>query len=925
MTEREQKNAAKNFSDYWKDKGYEKGESQAFWLSLLREVLGVEKPETIIRFEDKVMLDHTSFIDGIIESTHVLIEQKSADKDLRKAIRQSDGSYLTPFQQAKRYSAELPYSERPRWIVTCNFREFLIYDMEKPTGEPESILLKDLFKEVYRLQFLVDTGSEHVRKEMEISIKAGELVGILYDEILKQYNDPEADNTLKSLNKLCVRIVFCLYAEDSGLFGNRTKFHDYIKSYAERDIRSLRKALIELFKVLDMPEDKRKEYDPYMDEELASFPYVNGGLFADENIEIPNLNENIVSLLLRKASENFDWSEISPTIFGAVFESTLNPETRRSGGMHYTSIENIHKVIDPLFLDDLRAELDSIKSIKTEKTREQKLTEFQNKLASLTFLDPACGSGNFLTETYLSLRRLENEMLKLRLGKQMIMGAVNPIRVSIGQFYGIEINDFAVTVAKTALWIAESQMMKQTEEIVNMNLDFLPLKSYANIVEGNALRLDWESVVPKDKLNYIMGNPPFVGGMMTDKDQKEDMRSVIGDIKGLGELDYVSAWYYKATDYIQGTKINVAYVSTNSICQGQQAVTLWKPLFARGITILFAYRTFRWDSEASIKAHVHCVVVGFSYVNSGKKILYDNDRATYVENINSYLSAGPNIFIESRSVPICDVPQMRFGSMPRDGGGFILSDEEKDELIKKEPLSAKWIRPYLGAYEFINNKSRWCLWMIGANPHELKQCPTVMRRIESVRDFRANSVAAGTRKFAEMPTLFCQIAQPNSEYIAVPKTSSERRRYIPIGFLSNTVIASDLLFLIPNATLYHFGVLTSNVHNAWMRTVCGRLKSDYRYSKDIVYNNFPWPTPTEEQKVKIAQTAQEILDARALYPDSSLADLYDELTMPVELRRAHQHNDKAVMQAYGFWGKLNSESECVAELMKMYQKLTKEK
>ena len=378
MTEREQKNAAKNFSDYWKDKGYEKGESQAFWLSLLREVLGVEKPETIIRFEDKVMLDHTSFIDGIIESTHVLIEQKSADKDLRKAIRQSDGSYLTPFQQAKRYSAELPYSERPRWIVTCNFREFLIYDMEKPTGEPESILLKDLSKEAYRLQFLVDTGSEHVRKEMEISIKAGELVGILYDEILKQYNDPEADSTLKSLNKLCVRIVFCLYAEDSGLFGNRTKFHDYIKSYAERDIRSVRKALIELFKVLDMPEDKRKEYDPYMDEELASFPYVNGGLFADENIEIPNLNENIVSLLLRKASENFDWSEISPTIFGAVFESTLNPETRRSGGMHYTSIENIHKVIDPLFLDDLRAELDSIKSIKTEKTREQKLIEFQN-------------------------------------------------------------------------------------------------------------------------------------------------------------------------------------------------------------------------------------------------------------------------------------------------------------------------------------------------------------------------------------------------------------------------------------------------------------------------------------------------------------------------------------------------------------------
>lgn len=917
MTENEKRTAAKEFANYWEDRGYEKGESQPFWLSLLRDVLGIDKPEQFITFENQVKIDNTSFIDATISATHVLIEQKSTDKDLRKPIKQADGSLLTPFQQAKRYSAELPYSERPRWIVTCNFREFLIYDMEKPTGDPESILLKDLPKEAYRLQFLVDTGNDNIRKEMEISIKAGEIVGLLYDEILKQYKDPEAERTLKSLNMLCVRLVFCLYAEDSGLFGEHLKFHNYIKSFAVKDVR---RAIIDLFKVLDTKPEMR---DPYLDEMLASFPYVNGGLFADEDIEIPQFNEKIVNLLLHNASENFDWSEISPTIFGAVFESTLNPETRRSGGMHYTSIENIHKVIDPLFLDELRKELAEIETIAVDKTRVRKLEEYCLKLATLTFLDPACGSGNFLTETYLSLRRLENEALNYIYNGQIVLGFDDLIKVSIGQFYGIEINDFAVTVAKTALWIAESQMMKETEEIVKINLEFLPLRSYANIVEGNALTLDWESLVPKDKLNYIMGNPPFVGGMMAKKEQKEDMLSVIGNIKGLGELDYVAAWYYKATKYIVDTHIEVAFVSTNSICQGQQAVTLWKPLFEKGVRIQFAHRSFIWDSEAKVKAHVHCVIVCFSLHDRAKKAIFFNDMVKYVKNINSYLMEAPDIFIESRTTPLCDVPKIRFGSMPRDGGGFILSDEEKNELIKKEPISASWIHPYLGAYEFINNKTRWCLWLVDATPHEIKQSPYVMKRIESVREFRANSVAAGTRKFAETPTLFCQIAQPDSDYIAVPETSSERRKYIPIGFLSKNVIASNLLFLIPNASLYHFGILTSNVHNAWMRTVCGRLKSDYRYAKDIVYNNFPWPSPTAEQKAKIEQTAQEILNARALYPDSSLADLYDELTMPVELRRAHQHNDKAVMQAYGFWGKLNTESECVAELMKMYQNLTK--
>ena len=921
MTEREQKAAAKKFAEYWADKGYEKGESQTFWLDFLGNVLGVEDPKTFIKFEEKIKIDRASFIDGHIRATNVIIEQKSAKKDLGKAIRQSDGSLLTPFEQAKRYSMELPYSERPRWIVTCNFREFRIYDMENPRGEAQRILLKDLSKEIYCFQFLVDVGNEAIKHEMEVSIKAGELVGVLYEEILKQYNDPTAESTLKSLNKLCVRLVFCLYAEDSGLFGSHTKFHDYIKSYAVRDVR---RALIDLFRVLDMPEEKRREYDPYMDETLASFPYVNGGLFADEDIEIPNFNEKIVSLLLSNASENFDWSEISPTIFGAVFESTLNPETRRSGGMHYTSIENIHKVIDPLFLDGLHAELEEIKEIRAEKTRVQRLRDFQNKLASLTFLDPACGSGNFLTETYLSLRRLENEVLKLIHGGQVLMGLDDIIKVSIGQFYGIEINDFAVTVAKTALWIAESQMMKQTEEIVNMSLNFLPLHSYANIVEGNALRLDWESVVAKEKLSYIMGNPPFVGGMLMSRSQKEDIIAVIGDVKGVGELDYVAGWYYKATAYIANTKIEAAFVSTNSICQGQQAVTLWKPLFEQGVKIQFAYRTFRWDSEASLKAHVHCIIVGFSLIDRERKVLYDNERARYVGNINSYLSDALNVFVESRSKPLCCVPAMHFGNMPRDGGNLILSEEERQYFIQKNPCSEHWIREYLGAEEFINNKKRYCLWLLNVSPADLRKAPLVMERIKAVREFRLSSKASATRKFADRPSLFCQITQPqNVDYLLIPAVSSERRKYVPIGFIKSSVIASNLVQIVPEATLFHFGVLTSNVHMAWMRAVCGRLKSDYRYSKDIVYNNFPWPTPTEKQKEMIEQTAQEILNARALYPDSSLADLYDELTMPVELRRAHQQNDRAVMEAYGFWPDYNSESACVSELMKLYQELTK--
>ena len=921
MTDAERKRAAKAFSEYWKDRGDEKSDSQSFWLALARDVLGVAEPEKFILFEERVKLDHTSFIDGHIPSTHVLIEQKKKGLNLRSPIRQSDGTLLNPFQQAQRYSAALPYSQRPRWIITCNFEEFLIYDMEKPTGEPESILLKDLAKEYYRLQFLVEEKSELLHHEEQISIQAGEIVGKLYDAILKQYIHPDEKASLHSLNILCVRLVFCLYAEDSGIFGEHLKFHNYIQSFAPKDVR---RALIELFRVLDT---KTEERDPYMDDVLASFPYVNGGLFADENIEIPNFTQEIVDLLLHKASEDFDWSQISPTIFGAVFESTLNPETRRSGGMHYTSIENIHKVIDPLFLDELREEFDEIKALKVPKIRNDKAEAFRTKLASLTFFDPACGSGNFLTETYISLRRLENEALKLIYADQISWDVLdNVIKVSIGQFYGIEINDFAVTVAKTALWIAESQMMKETEEVLNTNLSFLPLKSYANIVEGNALQMDWESVVPKEKLNYIMGNPPFVGASMMTAEQKTEAVAIFGKGARVNSIDYVGAWYYKAANMVQGTAIRVALVSTNSITQGEQVAPMWKKLFSEyGIHIDFAHRTFRWDSEASLKAHVHCVIIGFSSApNSRPKVIYSSERPTYADNINAYLISAPNVFIEPRSFSLSGAPKITYGNKPSDGGNLILSEEERNSLLEKDSNLAGCIRRYVGAKDFINSDEvRYCLWLKGVSPSIYRKNSEIMRRLEAVREMRLNSSAAPTRALAEKPYLFFSSPQTDSNYICIPEVSSERRKYIPIGFLDKNIIASNTVSIISDATLFHFGVLTSNVHNAWMRAVAGRLKSDYRYSGAIVYNNFPWPNPTVEQKAKIEETAQAILDARALYPDCSLADLYDEVAMPPELRKAHQANDRAVMQAYGFDVKTMTESTCVAELMKMYQELTR--
>ena len=925
MTDAEQREAARQFVNKWQKGGDEIRDCHPFWIELLQNVLGVENATDYISFEKPVKLPegdgkiHSRRIDGYIPSVKVLIEQKGSSHPLDEKEPQSGGELLTPYEQAKRYNDNLPFDEKARWIVTSNFISIWVYDMNATVPEPVKIELIELQNKYPLLDFLIKKEVKNISHEMEISIKAGDIVGKLYDALIKQYKDPTNEHSLKSLNALCVRIVFCLYAEDAGIFGERAMFHDYLQSFRTDRMRN---ALIDLFRVLDQ---KPEERDPYLEPELATFPYVNGGLFSDENIEIPMFTDEIRELLLVEASENFNWSDISPTIFGAVFESTLNPETRRSGGMHYTSIENIHKVIDPLFLDDLKAELTDIEKIQIKSTRNRKLHQFQDKLASLEFLDPAAGSGNFLTETYLSLRRLENKVVRDLTGGQMVLGDVlDPIKVSITQFHGIEINDFAVTVAKTALWIAESQMMKETENIIVQHLDFLPLTTNANIVEGNALRIDWNDVVDKSKLNYIMGNPPFVGASMCSTSQKKEIVSIVGNIKLSNSIDYVAGWYYKAAEYIQDSNISVCFVSTNSITQGEQVAPVWTNLINKlGIYIQFAYRTFIWDSEAIEKAHVHCVIIGFAYKHTNKpKTIYEGQNIiTNCNNISPYLIDSPNIIVQSRSTPLSNVPEMVLGNKPADGGNLILTPSEKDEILTREPNLDKYIHKYVGANEFINNKERYCLWLVDATPKALRESSELQRRLEAVRKMRESSSARPTREKSETPQLFFFISQPQSKYLLVPSTSSQRRRYVPIGFLSPDIIASNSATIVPNATLFHFGVMESNVHMAWLRTVGGRLKSDYRYSNNIVYNTFPWPSPTDEQKNHIEQTAQGILDARDLYPDSSLADLYDPLTMPPELRKAHTANDIAVMKAYGFSTKM-TEAECVAELMKMYEALT---
>ena len=946
-----QRDAAKKFAEYWmfNRPGSERSGCQQFWNMLLRELLGQAELENLIRYEVPVALKgSTKFLDAWIPSTHVLIEHKS--RGVKLDAPQPGHDDMTPFEQAKFYDDHRPFDEKARWIVTCNFDDIWIYDQARPLDPPEKITLGTLPNEVHRLAFLVHAEVKKIeRRELEISVQAGKIVGTLYDALLKQYAEPENPETLKSLNQLCVRLVFCLYAEDADVFGKNL----FRKLVAATPADRLRRTLLTLFQVLDTPPERR---DRYLEPELAAFPYTNGGLYRGVTMdEIPPLTEEIKALLL--GSSDFDWSEIDTTIFGALFESTLNPATRRAGGMVYTSGENIHKLIDPLFLNALYARFDEIMAVKDIRKRNRQLLEFQDRLASLTFLDPACGSGNFLTETYTSLRRLENRIIAAIQGDQPELDLGLRVKVSIGQFHGIEINDFAVTVAKTAMWISEAKMLRETAEILHRSPDFLPLRDYAGIVEGNALRMEWEGVlVNSDEsegsanasphFDYIIGNPPFVGHQYRSKAQAADMDLVFADIAdtNYGKLDYVCAWYKKSLDFIAGTHVRAAFVSTNSIVQGESVAAMWKPLFEQGLEIDFAHRTFVWDSDSFEKAHVHVVIIGFHHEDAatkgnqkGRKIIFAGNKRIEAKNINGYLCDAPNVFIQNRGgVLHPELPRMSKGSQPTDGGNLMLTKEDRDAMLSKHPEADSYIKRFVGAEEFLHNTPRYCLWLKGVSPVDYRSNPHVMERIAKVVEIRTASPTPSVRRDAETPTLFTQIRQPDGNYVIVPRHSSERRKYIPLGFMSKDVICGDANYMVPDATLALFGILSSSVHMAWMRTVCGRLKSDYRYTP-AVYNNFPWPErsrgthdPTADEgrgerparpQDEIAATAQAILDARALYPDSSLADLYDPLTMPPELRKAHAANDAAVLRAYG-WPTDLAEPEIVSRLFEMYEKLT---
>ncbi|MFZ4779692.1 MAG: class I SAM-dependent DNA methyltransferase, partial [Terrimicrobiaceae bacterium] len=722
--------------------------------------------------------------------------------------------------------------------------------------------------------------------EDPINIKAVEILGNLHDALA------EGGYAGHDLERFLVRILFCLFAEDTGLFEPKT-FTLYIENRTAKDGSDLGLHLARLFEVLDTPPERRQKN---LDELLAAFPYVNGELFK-ERLGFADFNRAMRDALV--ACTDFNWSKISPAIFGSLFQGIMDPKERRQTGGHYTSERDILKVINALFMDALRAEF--------EKARRSKamLRQFHKKLGALRFFDPACGCGNFLVITYRELRLLEVEVLKEQIGKevQQELDVQSLSCVDVDAFTGIEIQEWPARIAEVAMWLMEHQMNTRLSEAFGQYFARLPLRKSAHIHLGNALRLDWKAILPPEHCSYVLGNPPFIGKQFQEASQKADMELIWGKVKGAGVLDYVTCWYTKAADYIQATAICVGFVSTNSISQGEQVGVLWNALFQRNVKIHFAYRTFAWASEARGKAHVHVVIIGFGCFNPPEKRIYECNSGKVtceeVRNISPYLIEGNDVVAMSRSTAVCSVPEMIFGSMPNDGGNLLLDDQERTDLVNSEPQASKWIRPFLGSQEFINGETRWCLWLDEVEPHELRGMPEVLKRVEAVRKVRSESVRETTRKLAASPTRFGENRQPQSDYLLVPGVSSERRSFIPIGYLTSNVIASNLVNVIPDATLYHFGLLTSTMHMAWMRQVCGRLESRYRYSAGLVYNNFPWPeNPTAQQNAAVEAKAQAVLDARAKYPLSTLADLYDPLTMPADLVKAHADLDRAVDQCY---------------------------
>ena len=922
------KKAAEEFVKRWTGKGNEEQDKHLYWIGLFQDVLGLSDALDRLKFEQPVHTkasDHQGFIDVLIPTASAIVEQKGIGHDLSKAeVRQ--GRPVTPAQQALAYTEGLPLSQKPRYVIASNFAEMWVYDTERDPlckGDPLVIALADLPKNLPAIQFLAGKGQAPETIQRAVSVEAGRIMGRIHEAVAKSFEDAGFDRndeaTHHAISAFCCRVMFLMFCEDESGLIPANAFRNYVQHFP---VDYLRNALRDLFEWLDTPDEER---DPFASDLLRAFPYMNGGLFSERTV-IPTLSEDLRTTIIVEGCQEFDWSDVNPTVFGSIFEGSLSHDQRRAGGMHYTSPENIHKVIDPLFLDDLEAAFaEACQKPLAGGARTKALEDLHERLGSISIFDPACGSGNFLTESYQCLRRLENRVL-IELSKDGQISfdiegtGEDQVKVTLANFHGIEINDFACAVARTALWIAEKQADADTASIVHRVYQALPLTDYGNIRQGNALRIDWNEVVPADKCSFICGNPPFIGYSNLPDAQKEDRSSIFG--KDGGTLDYVSCWYKRSSEYMRGHHIRAALVSTNSICQGQQVAPLWKPLFADGIHIDFAHRTFVWDSQADDVAHVHVIIVGFSREDVSPKLLFDGDCVREVANINGYLAAAPDAFVERRKSPLCDVPPMVRGCQPTDNGNFLLTQDERDELVSKEPKAERWIRPFSMGAEYINGVPRYCLWLVGAEPSDLKGMPLVAERVRNVREFRSVSKKAATRKKADTPWLFDEVRPPKGEsYIAIPAVSSGRREYVPMGFVTNGMIPGNKLYFMDGAGLYEFGVLMSGVHNSWMRTVTGRLKSDFNYSNTIVYNNFVWPEPTPEQQTAIEACAQRVLDTRDAHPSQSLADLYDPDFMPADLRAAHRALDAAVEATYGvdFNG---DEEKIVAHLFKLYAEMT---
>ncbi|MFA7085274.1 MAG: DNA methyltransferase [Aliarcobacter sp.] len=867
------KNRAINFSKEWEKEQREHAESQSFWNDFFN-IFGISR-KRVASFEEPVkkLGEQRGRIDLFWKGT-LLVEHKSRGKDLAKA-----------YTQAMDYFPGLKEAELPKYILISDFETFKLYDLEEDKNY--EFTLNELYKNVHLFGFIAGYTKHKVVAEDPINIQAAQMMGKLHDKLKDVGYDGH------SLEVFLVRLLFLGFAEDTSIFEKRA-FLEFLENKTSEDGSDLGSKLTELFQVLNTPFEKRLKN---LDESLATFPYVNGKLF-EEFLPIPSFDSKMREILLECCY--LDWSKISPAIFGSLFQSIMDKEHRRNLGAHYTSEANILKLIRPLFLDELYEKFEKVKKNKKQ------LAEFHKELSTLHFLDPACGSGNFLIIAYRELRILELEILKI-LYSENVLDISSIVWCDVDQFHGIEVEEFPAQIAQVAMWLIDHQMNMMISEHFGQYFVRLPLKKSANIVHANSLQISWEDVISKEKLTYILGNPPFIGKQLQNKEQKDDMVRIFNKVQGAGVLDYVTAWYLKASKYIQNTKIKVAFVSTNSIVQGEQVGILWKELFSNyGIKIHFAHQTFNWSNEAKSNAAVHVVIVGFaSFDTTNKKIFeYENIKAEahekIVKNITPYLVEGDDIVIEKRRKPICDVPNISFGSMPNDGGNFLLTDEEKEELIKQEPLSEKYIKPLLSASEFLNGKNRWCLWLEDLNPNDLKSMSLVKQRVENVKKLREESSREATKKLAEYPTLFGEIRQPKSEYIGIPLNTSGNRIYIPFGYFPKDFISNNTMSVVAKSSLFHFGVLTSIMHMSWIKYICGRIKSDYRYSNELVYNNYPFPkNVSEKQKKAVEEKAQNVLNIRSQFSDCSLADLYDPLSMPPNLKKAHQELDKAVDNCYG--------------------------